>query len=377
MDTKKTAELLKSLRKAKGYTQAYVAEELMVSVKTISRWESGEGLPDINIITSVAEFYELTVDELLRGERNSNKVISNQTVELKNKEKNKLIKNNMMNRFNKYFYASLIICLVGLILGIIIGVFASILIGIMIFIMFDILSLIPITSNYLEIKKEIKEEDNEDLSNGIKFALESIKKKLLLYLDIFISVIFLSMFLSLDLSISFSLLPTTGTLFCLTIMLYLLFRHNFKKETFNKYKYIHMVSIFISIVLILFFASARINVSGDSMGWSMEYHSILSYLSARDAHFRFRIIAIIIMLLCISLLFISYKKNKPILSLIFMVTGTLASMMISLDFYLCPKKGVTIVFEVMPNPLAFIILIVAIILFIISIKNKRMLISKD
>lgn len=374
MDTKKTAELLKSLRKAKGYTQAYVAEELMVSVKTISRWESGEGLPDINIITSVAEFYELTVDELLRGERNSNKVISNQTVELKNKEKNKLIKNNMMNRFNKYFYASLIICLVGLILGIIIGVFASILIGIMIFIMFDILSLIPITSNYLEIKKEMKEEDNEDLSNGIKFALESIKKKLLLYLDIFISVIFLSMFLSLYLSVSFSLLPTTGTLFCLTIILYLLFRHNFKKETFNKYKYIHMVSIFISIVLILFFASARIKVSG---GFIMEYHSILFYLSVRDAHFRFRIIAIIIMLLCISLLFISYKKNKPILSLIFMVTGTLASMMISLDFYLCPKKGVTIVFEVMPNPLAVIILIVAIILFIISIKNKRMLILKD
>lgn len=54
MDAKKTAELLKSLRKAKGHTQAYVAEELMVSVKTISRWESGEGLPDINIITSVA-----------------------------------------------------------------------------------------------------------------------------------------------------------------------------------------------------------------------------------------------------------------------------------------------------------------------------------
>lgn len=138
-----------------------------------------------------------------------------------------------------------------------------------------------------------------------------------------------------------------------------------------------MVSIFISIVIILFFASARIKVSGGSIGWSMEYHSILFYLSVRDAHYRFRIMAIIIMLLCISLLFISYKKNKPILSLIFMVTGTLASMMISLDLYLCPKKGVTIVFEVMPNPLAVIISIVVIILFIISIKNKRMLMLKD
>ena len=77
MDLKKTREFLKALRKAKGLTQEEVAADLFLSPKTISRWESGLGIPDINIISSVAEFYGVTVDEILKGERN-NKVNSEQ-----------------------------------------------------------------------------------------------------------------------------------------------------------------------------------------------------------------------------------------------------------------------------------------------------------
>ncbi|UKI49309.1 MAG: helix-turn-helix domain-containing protein [Clostridium sp.] len=46
-----------------------MAGELFVSPKTISRWESGLGIPDINIISSVADFYGVTVDEILKGEK--------------------------------------------------------------------------------------------------------------------------------------------------------------------------------------------------------------------------------------------------------------------------------------------------------------------
>lgn len=42
MDTIKIGEFLKALRKAKGYTQEEVANHLMLSPKTISRWENGE-----------------------------------------------------------------------------------------------------------------------------------------------------------------------------------------------------------------------------------------------------------------------------------------------------------------------------------------------
>ena len=58
MDMIKTGDFLRSLRKAKGLTQEDVATRLMLSPKTISRWESGLGLPDISIITDVATLYE-------------------------------------------------------------------------------------------------------------------------------------------------------------------------------------------------------------------------------------------------------------------------------------------------------------------------------
>ena len=71
MDMIKTGDFLRSLRKAKGLTQEEVATRLMLSPKTISRWESGLGLPDISIITDVALLYDVTVDEILKGQRNS------------------------------------------------------------------------------------------------------------------------------------------------------------------------------------------------------------------------------------------------------------------------------------------------------------------
>lgn len=71
MDMIKTGDFLRSLRKAKGLTQEDVATRLMLSPKTISRWESGLGLPDISIITDVATLYDVTVDEILKGQRNS------------------------------------------------------------------------------------------------------------------------------------------------------------------------------------------------------------------------------------------------------------------------------------------------------------------
>ena len=59
------------MRKANGFTQEEVADQLMVSAKTISGWECGDGLPDINIISAVADLYKVTVDEILKGEKAS------------------------------------------------------------------------------------------------------------------------------------------------------------------------------------------------------------------------------------------------------------------------------------------------------------------
>ncbi len=56
---------LSSLRKARGLTQGQLAERFSYSDKSISKWETGEGLPDINILSELASFYGVTLDYLI------------------------------------------------------------------------------------------------------------------------------------------------------------------------------------------------------------------------------------------------------------------------------------------------------------------------
>ena len=69
MDRKSIGSFIAVLRKAKGMTQKDLAELLHVSDKTVSRWETGEGTPDLALIPVLAEIFGVTCDELLRGER--------------------------------------------------------------------------------------------------------------------------------------------------------------------------------------------------------------------------------------------------------------------------------------------------------------------
>lgn len=62
-------EFLATLRKANGYTQQYVADELGISNRTLSAWEQGRTYPDILSLPALAELYGVTCDEILAGER--------------------------------------------------------------------------------------------------------------------------------------------------------------------------------------------------------------------------------------------------------------------------------------------------------------------
>lgn len=69
MDQKKIGSFLKELRKEKGFTQEELAEQLNVSGRTISRWETGYNMPDISILIELAELYEVSIPEIVNGER--------------------------------------------------------------------------------------------------------------------------------------------------------------------------------------------------------------------------------------------------------------------------------------------------------------------
>ena len=68
MDTVKTGTYLATLRKNADMTQQDVADRLGVSNKTVSKWESGGGFPDISVLPALAELYGVSADELLAGE---------------------------------------------------------------------------------------------------------------------------------------------------------------------------------------------------------------------------------------------------------------------------------------------------------------------
>ena len=71
MDLKKIGQFLKLLRKEKGITQEQFAEIIGVSGRTVSRWETGANMPDLDILIEISDYYEVDLREILNGERKS------------------------------------------------------------------------------------------------------------------------------------------------------------------------------------------------------------------------------------------------------------------------------------------------------------------
>ena len=69
MDQVKTGQFIKTCRKEKNLTQHEVAERLNISEKTVSKWETGNGLPEVGLMLPLCELLEISVNELLSGER--------------------------------------------------------------------------------------------------------------------------------------------------------------------------------------------------------------------------------------------------------------------------------------------------------------------
>ena len=65
------ANNIAQLRKSKGLTQLELAERLNYSDKAVSKWERGEGLPDVLVLSKMAEIFDVTLAELVDGARSS------------------------------------------------------------------------------------------------------------------------------------------------------------------------------------------------------------------------------------------------------------------------------------------------------------------
>lgn len=99
MDQQKIGRFLKDLRKEKGLTQEQLAEQFRISRRTVSRWETGSNLPDLDILMEMADYYDVDLRELLDGERKSEKMNKEleetvmKVADYSNEEKQKLTRN--------------------------------------------------------------------------------------------------------------------------------------------------------------------------------------------------------------------------------------------------------------------------------------------
>ncbi len=95
-------ENLLKLRKNKKLTQLELAEKFNYSDKSISKWEKGESLPNVEVLCELADFYGVTLNDLTQ----ENETLP--TVELPNKKKNKATKNHAPRMFSSRLMISLL-----------------------------------------------------------------------------------------------------------------------------------------------------------------------------------------------------------------------------------------------------------------------------
>lgn len=111
MNAKEIGRFICSLRKDMGMTQSALAEQLNISNRTVSKWETGEGMPDISLLPALAKALGVSVDELLAGKKAEVKKAADIKVEeIENKD-------NLLNLFKIAFVISLFFAIFSALLG--------------------------------------------------------------------------------------------------------------------------------------------------------------------------------------------------------------------------------------------------------------------
>ena len=96
-----TGRFIASCRKEKGLTQAQLAEKLNITDRAVSKWETGKCMPDSSIMLELCNILDVTVNELLSGERiemnNYEEKVNENLIEFKKKDENNMNKNTIIS----------------------------------------------------------------------------------------------------------------------------------------------------------------------------------------------------------------------------------------------------------------------------------------
>ena len=341
-----------------------VADELYVTQKTVSRWENGEGIPDIAIITSVAEFYDITVDELLKGEKNTCNE-SPRTTERKNKSKVKLITNKLLSIQNIYFIVSMAILSCFLLAGILVVLLVddsdiNFLAGIIIITFGMIIGLVSYLYGKSEVNRILNDEDNKELMPDLRKTKIELRRKNVWFLDVYL--VLLTIYFSFILWVlseltniyfqSYDNFMVVGfieliSLIVILAYIYISFRKlylldKFYKNEINKVLLSTLkVCVFISIfTLFLSVYDWRYKLDhGYKYDRNIGLNIFLLFNSNIAKKYIFRSIAIILFLFSLVFIVLGCKKSNVIFQIISFGLGGIANFLIPLDLIYFNKYG--------------------------------------
>ncbi|MBQ8210757.1 MAG: helix-turn-helix transcriptional regulator [Clostridia bacterium] len=191
MEKKTMGAFLAALRKAHGYTQQEVADKLNISNKTVSKWERDEGCPEIMMLPAIAELYDVTVDEILRGERII-KAENEQLNEEKTEKRAKYLFDKALSRFTNLSFISIALGVLASILAyltcILSNTYATQTICVLLTLLMTCASLIIQVVAFNNFKTNFNTEDNiiDERTTG------KTKKKALIYLCITICLVIIA-----------------------------------------------------------------------------------------------------------------------------------------------------------------------------------------
>ena len=96
MDQQNIGRFLRTLRTEQGLTQAQLAERLGVTNRSVSRWENGVNLPDLDLLMELSDCFGVTIEEFLQGKRSETdmdektKALLLQAAEYENRDKTRM-----------------------------------------------------------------------------------------------------------------------------------------------------------------------------------------------------------------------------------------------------------------------------------------------
>ena len=82
MDCKSIGNTISELRRKMGMTQLDLARRLEISDKAISKWETGQGYPDITIFPTLSEIFGVSIDYLMLGEKKGIAIAGNMLLDI-------------------------------------------------------------------------------------------------------------------------------------------------------------------------------------------------------------------------------------------------------------------------------------------------------